>query len=221
MYVVIVGCGKVGYSLTKALTATEHEVLVIDRDKKRCEAIEEELGSVALVGDGCELGVLREAGVDRADVFIAVTGQDEDNLVACQVAKKRFNVSKTVAIINNPSNENLFDLLKVDIIVSSTQLIMSHIEEELPAHPLVHVAPITGTDKELVEVKIPPDSSAVGKRFCDISIPDGSLITLVVSRDGHTEIPVPEREIHANDGIFAITTEDGEEALLEAFTEVP
>ncbi len=220
MYVVIVGCGKIGYSLTKALSATEHEVLVIDRDHKKCEAIVEELGSVALVGDGCEIGVLREAGADRADVLIAVTGLDEDNLVACQMAKACFNVPKTVALINNTANEHLFTLLGIDVVVSSTQLILSHIEEELPAHPLVHVGPITGTDKELVEVKVPPDASAVGKCLKEITLPDGSLITLIVSRDGHAQIPAPESEIHANDEIFVVTTLEGEEALREAFTGV-
>ena len=220
MYVVIVGCGKIGYSLAKALTVTEHEVLVIDRDSQRCEVIEEELGSVAIIGDGCEAGVLEEAGIVRADVFIAVTGNDEDNLVACQLATNRFGVAKTIARVTNPSNEGLFKLLGVDVTISSTQLILSHIEEELPANPLVHVMPIAGTNKELVGIKIPAEASVVGKTLEEIALPDGTLISLIISREGGTSLPLPDTLVNANDEIVAVTTVEGEEALWESLTRV-
>ena len=131
MYVVIVGCGKIGYSLTKALSATKHEVLVIDRDHKKCEAIVEELGSVALIGDGCEIGVLREAGADRADVLIAVAGLDEDNLVACQLAKHRFGAARVVALVNVPEHVELFNRLGIDVSVNTTALLVDRIQEDL------------------------------------------------------------------------------------------
>ncbi len=219
MYVVIVGCGKVGYSLARALMAGEHEVVAIDRDAKRCEAVEEDLGSIAKLGDGCEVGVLAEVGTARADVFIAVTGSDEDNLAACQLAKHRFNVPKTVSLINNPGNAALFKLLQVDVTISSTDLILSHIEEELPAHPLVHLRPILGTNKALVEIKVPPDAWVVGKALKDITLPDGTFFSLIISKEGRTEIPTEDTVFEANAEVIVVTNLDEEEVLWETLTQ--
>ncbi len=218
MYVIIIGCGKIGYSLARALMAGEHEVVVIDRDPRRCESVEEDLGSIAKMGDGCEVGVLAEAGIARADVFVAVTGNDEDNLVACQLAKHRFNVPKTVSLINNPGNTPLFELLEVDVTISSTDLILSHIEEELPAHPLVHLTHVIGTNKALVEIKIPPEAAVVGKALKDIPLPDGTLIPLIISKDGHAEIPTEDTLLEANAEMIVVTTLDEEETLWETLT---
>ncbi len=105
MYILVIGCGKVGYQLMRSLLAEEHEVLAIDWDYARCNEINEEMGSVVVVGDGTEEGALREAGANRADVIIAAMGNDEDNLVACQVAKYMFQVGRTIALLNDPENQ--------------------------------------------------------------------------------------------------------------------
>ena len=134
MYIVIVGCGRVGYHLTRALLAVGNEVLVIDIDPRRCEALRDELGSVAVAmqGDGTRVEVLKQAGVERAGVVIAVASRDEDNLATCQLAKHMFNTPNTMALIRDPQNEALFRMLGVDVIIDGTQLIVSTIEEELP-----------------------------------------------------------------------------------------
>ena len=150
MYIIIVGAGKVGRHLAKALLKSKHEVVITERSSEKGEAVKEELGSMVIVGDGCEEGVLREAGIPRADVLIAATGSDEDNLAACQMAKHRFHVPRTISLINNPNNERLFRELGVDVGVSTSQIILSHIEEELPAHPLIHLMGIMGSNREVV-----------------------------------------------------------------------
>ena len=131
MYFVIVGAGRIGTSLAKWLMAADHEVAIIDRESVNCTAVDEELGSVSVVGDGTEAGVLMKAGVNRADVLIAVTGRDEDNLVACQMAKHRFNVERTIALVNIPDHERLFDMLGIGVSINATELVLNKVQEEL------------------------------------------------------------------------------------------
>ena len=218
MYIIVVGCGKVGYHLTKALLAGGHEVLAIERDTRRFDGVSEELGSVAIGGDGTEATVLAEAGANRCNVFIAVTGLDEDNLVACQMAKWRFNVPRTIALVNNPQNEALFKTLGVDVTVSSTDIILTHIEEELPAHPLIHVLPLKSSNRELVGVHIPPDAAVVGRSLADLELPPDSLISVIIGKDGQLRLPNGDMHIQAEDEVVAITTPDREEALRETMT---
>ena len=218
MYIIVVGAGKVGFHLAKALLKSDHEVFITERSPQRCESIKEELGSVVVVGDGCEEAVLREAGISRADVFIAVTGNDDDNLESCQMAKHRFQVPRTIALINNPNNERLFRELGVDVCVSSTDIILSHIEEELPTHSLVHMMAIRGSNREVVEVRIPPDSAAVGRVIGEVSLPPDTIISFIVRKDGTLLVPDAEVALSSEDQVVAITTVDGEEDLLEALT---
>src|SRR5512136_2459721 len=139
MYIIIVGGGRLGYHLLKALLKEGHEVLVIEKDPRICKTITDELGSVCYRGDGCEAATLAEVGTGRADMMVAVTGDDEDNLVACQVAKYKYNVPRTIARIRNPKNEALFKKLGVDVTVSTTDIILEAIEREVPTHPLTHL----------------------------------------------------------------------------------
>lgn len=207
-----------GYHLAKALLKSEHEVFIVERSARECEAIREELGSLVVVGDGCEEVVLKEAGTSRADVFIAVTGSDEDNLVACQIAKHRFKVPRTISRINNPNNEKLFMELGVDVCVSSTNIILSHIEEELPANPLVHLMAIKGSNREVVGIRIPPGATVVGQALGNVSIPGGSIVSFIVKRDGTLLVPNAEAVLGSGDEIVVITTVEGEEALRETLT---
>ena len=151
MYVIVVGGGKVGYYLTKELIDQSHEVLIVEKERQKAARIAEELGSVVMRGDGCEAATLAQAGAGRADVVIAVTGDDEDNLVVCQLAKAKFNVRRTIARINNPKNEGIFRLLGVDVTVSHTDIILSQIEERIDSHPLLHLMRVRDAGLEVVE----------------------------------------------------------------------
>ncbi len=216
MYIIVIGGGRVGYYLVKALLNEGHEVIVVEKNATICETINEELGSVCIRGDGCEATVLTEVGTDRADMLIAVTGDDEDNLVACQVAKHMFNVPRTIARIRNPRNEILFKKLGVDVTVSGTNVILEHIEEEVPTHPLTHLLAIEDRGIEIVEVKIPPDSSTVGKSVRQLSLPKGSKLALVIRKEGKNRVPTLKTVLQAEDRVIALTTPESEEALRAA-----
>ncbi len=216
MYIIVVGGGRVGYYLTRALLDEGHEVLLVEKNATICETISDELGSVCLRGDGCEAATLAEVGTARADMLIAVTGDDEDNLVACQVAKYKFNVPRTIARIRNPKNEILFKKLGVDVTVSSTNIILEHIEEEVPTHPLTHLLDIRDKGLEIVEIKIPPDSTTVGKPVKELSLPPGSILSLIIRKARKPIVPAANTTLQAGDQIIAVTTPESEEALRTA-----
>lgn len=213
MYIIVVGGGRVGYYLTRALLTEGHEVLIIEYEPRVCQSIAEELGSVCLRGDGCEVTTLIEAGTERADMLIAVTGDDEDNLVACQVAKHRFKVARTIARIKNPRHELLFKKLGVDVTVSATNIILENIETEVPTHPLTHLLTLGDRGLEIVDVKIPPGSATIGKSVNTLSLPPGSVISLIIRRGSKPFVPVADSVIQAGDHIIAVTPSESEESL--------
>jgi len=216
MYIIIVGGGKVGYHLAKALLDEGHEILVTEKDADISETICNELGSVCVRGDGCEAATLDEIGAGRADMLIAVTGDDEDNLVACQVAKHKFNVPRTIARISNPKNEAIFKKLGIDVTVSSTNVILESIEEEVPTHPLTHLLTIRDKGLEIVEVKILPESTTVGKSVKELSLPPESFLSLIISKGQRPRIPTADTILQAEDRIIAVTSPESEEALRTA-----
>ncbi len=213
MYIIVIGGGKVGYHLAKALISEGHEVLIIEKDRSRIEFISNELGSICLHGDGCEAAVQADAGTGRADMLIAVTGDDEDNLVACQVAKYKFKVPRTIARSSNPKNDILFRKLGIDVTVNSTNVIMEYIQQEVPTHILTHLLTFRDRGMELVEIKIPADSRSIGKKIKEINLPAGSILTLIMRRDQKPLLASPEIELQSGDQIIALTTSDVEEQL--------
>ncbi len=216
MYIIVIGGGKVGYHLAKALLAEGHEVLVIEKDRGRVEFICSDLGSICLLGDGCEATTLAEAGTARADMLIAVTGDDEDNLVSCQVAKHKFKVPRTIARSSNPKNETLFRMLGIDVTVSSTNVIMESIQQEVPTHMLTHLLNIQDRGLELVEIKIPADAKSAGEKIKDIALPSGSILALIIRRDQRPQMVTQDTIIQTGDQIIALTTSDTEEELKSA-----
>jgi trk system potassium uptake protein TrkA len=213
MYIVVVGGGEVGYHLSKILLNEGHEVLILEQNAARCERLTEELGAVVYRGDGCEASTLDAVGTGRADLLVAVTDGDEDNLVSCQVAKHIFNLPRTVARITNPSNETIFTILGVDATVSSTNLILAHIEQELPSHPVVPLLKLKSGTLEVVEAKIPSESAVIGKRIGDFRLPKGSAVLLVVGKEKGPFIPTDDTVIEAEDEVIAITSSENENAM--------
>jgi trk system potassium uptake protein TrkA len=205
MYTIIVGGGKVGYYLAKALVYEGHEVLVLENDPARSKIINEELGAITIQGDGCELTVLEEAGVSRADVLVAATGDDEINLVSCQIAKARFNVPRTIARINNPKNEAIFKKLGVDATVSTTDAILTRIQEELPAASLVHLGSMRGMGVEFIELKVMADSPAAKKNLRELALPDDAVVALLI-RKGESKVPSANTVLQADDELVIATS---------------
>jgi len=217
MYIIVVGGGKIGFYLATALLREGHEVLILEKESQRCGFICEQLGSVVTRGDGCEARTLHDVGTERADIFVAVTDEDEDNLVACQVAKHLFKVPRTIARINNPNNQRLFKRLGIDVTVSSTDIILEHIEEEVPTHSLVHLLTLEEGDLEIIELKVPGDSRAVGKRMGDVGLPSGTQVCLMVDKAG-AHVPTGDTIVEADARIVAAIKPEAEEALRAAVT---
>ena len=219
MYVVVIGCGRVGYDLIRALLAIGHETLVIEKDAHRCGALRDELGSVALQGDGTEVEVLKEAGVARADVLVAVATRDEDNLAACQLAKHLFNTPTTMALVRDPQNEALFKLLGVDVTINSTHLILSSIEEEIPGHALIHLMNLKTLQMEMICINIPADATVVGKSLGDVDLPPNSFISLVIKNQGPV-LPSDGVLLDSGDDVVVVTSPEEEQLLYETLTGV-
>src|SRR5712691_1513524 len=215
MYIIIGGGGDVGYYLTKNLLHHGHEVL-LEKGSSRYATLSEELGPAVLRGDACEARTMEEVGASRADVVIAVTGDDEDNLVICQVAKKRYKVNRTIARLNNPKHADIFYKLGIDVTVSPTKSILSLIEAELPSSRFVQLMTLKSAGLEIVEVRVPADSPHVGKALRDIGLSRSSNIVLVI-RDRQPIFPLAETEINAGDDIYALVNREGEEELRRAF----
>ena len=213
MYVIVVGGGRVGYYLTRALLDEGHEVLILETNATVARTLSDELGSISVRGDGCESTTLASVGTNRADMLIAVTGDDEDNLVSCQVAKHMFGVPRTVARIRNPRNEALFKKLGIDVTINTTNLILESIEEEVPTHTLIHLRDIRDKGLEIVEVKIPPDAPTIGKPLKELSLPEGSVLSLIIRKARRPIVPSGATILQAEDQVIAVTAHESEEAL--------
>jgi len=213
MYIIVVGGGRLGYYLLKALLNEGHEVLVLEKDVRICKTITDELGSVCFRGDGCEAATLAEVGTGRADMLVAVTGDDEDNLVACQVAKHKHNVPRTIARLRNPQNAALFKKLGVDVTISATGIILEAIEREVPTHPATELLTIDEKGLKIVDVKISSESTTVGKTVKELSLPKESKLALIIPNDGKAHVPAANTVLAAGDQIIAVTTPETKEAL--------
>jgi trk system potassium uptake protein len=212
MYVVVIGGGNVGYYLTKELLAAGHEVVVIEEEVARARQIADELGSIVVANDGCEGRYQAEAGMGRADVVAAVTGDDAVNLAACQVAKMRFNVPRAIARVNDPKNEMLFRKLAIDETVSPTRAILAVIEHEIPVHDLLHLAELEGGEVQIVEAQLDSESPAIGRELREIKLPEGSMVAVII-RDERAQSPRGDTQLRAGDKLLAVTSAAREDEL--------
>src|SRR5881296_2455717 len=213
MYIIIGGGGDVGYYLTKSLLGQGHEVLLLEKGSTRYQALSEELGQAVVRGDACEARTMEEVGANRADVVIAVTGEDDDNLVICQMAKAHFKVPRTIARLNNPKNERLFQKLGIDVSVSPTTSILSLIEVELPGSTFVPLLKLQRAGLEIMEVRIPAESPIAGKTLGAINLPRSGNIALIIRNSKDYIFPTAETQLLADDEVYALVNREGEETL--------
>jgi trk system potassium uptake protein TrkA len=216
MYIIIGGGGDVGYYVTRNLLDQGHEVLLLEKENGRFLALAEELGQSVFKGDACEARTMEEAGARRADAVIAVTGQDEDNLVICQVAKKRFNVKRTIARLNNPQHEELFQKLGIDVTVSPTRSILSLIASELPGSRFVQLMTLRRAGLEILEMNIPPLSPVINKTLGQIHLPRRCTLALIIRGD-ESIFPSSDTILHEGDEVYALVTREGEAELRNTF----
>ena len=214
MYILIVGAGKVGYFLAKRLCVGKHTVSIVEKDKAICEEIAKELEALVINGDGCDPRILEEAGIERADVVAAVTGDDEDNLIVCQLAKERFSIRRTVGRVNNPDNEHTFAELGIDVPVDSTKIIAKIIEEEVSFSDFVNLMSFKRGKLAIVRVDLPKDSSVINKEIKDIALPQDSVLVSIVRQD-EVIIPKGDTVLKAGDDVIAITAIGNEPQMLD------
>lgn len=212
MYIIVVGGGKVGYYLTKTLLNEGHEVLLIERDPSKVEIYSERFGAVMLEGDGAEASTLAAAGAARADVLVAVTGEDEDNLVICQMAKHKFHVAKTIARVNNPKNELLFKQLQTDVTVSQTNYILGLIEQAIPERAFIHLLSLRHADLAIIEATISENSPVAYQTIGEINLPVSCVIA-AIARKADLIVPDSSTQIEPGDDIIAVTHRTEEDEL--------
>ena len=217
MYVVVVGGGKVGLNLARELIRNGEEVTLVEGDRRAYLRIEQELEHAVQYGDGTELWVLERAGIQRADLVVAVTGDDEDNLLICQVAKEKYLCERIIARCNNPRNLQHFKLLGIGPAVSATDLILNLIEHEVPGHGLVHLLDLPDEQLEIIEVEVADGAPAAGRRVSDIQLPEGSLIISVLRRGGSGFVPKGDTVIDAGDEVLVVLDPGLEEDITRWF----
>jgi len=213
VYIIIVGAGKVGHFLAKRLCLNKHTVSIIDKDKVNCEELAKELEALVINGDGCDPRILEEAGIDRADCLAAVTGDDEDNLIICQISKERFNVHRTVGRVNNPDNEHTFAELGIDVPVDSTKIIAKIIEEEVSFSDFVNLMSFKRGKLAIVRMDLPDDSPIINKELKDIELPADSVLVSVV-RGEEVIVPKGNTVLLPGDDVIALTLVGNEPLLL-------
>jgi trk system potassium uptake protein TrkA len=213
VYTVVAGGGKVGANVARTLLRLGHEVTLIEQNRDRYEMLESEFEHQAQQGDATELHVLERAGIKRPpDLVLALTGDDEDNMVICQIAREKYGVEKVIARVNDPRNQQHFDLLGIGQTVCATSNILALVEHEVPEHELVHLLELRKENLEIVEVQIDKDAPCAGRTIDRLNLPEGARL-ISVMRDGRSEIAVPTTELQAGDQVLAILEPGKEDEL--------
>ena len=221
MYIIVAGGGKVGSNSTRSLLQMGHEVTLIEQRPDRFARLEEEFGPVVMRGDATEISVLERAGIARPpELLLAVTGDDEDNLVISQIAKEGYGVDKAIARVNDPRNQPHFDLLGVRQTVCATTSILGLVEHEVPEHGLVRLLQLQEEGLEIVEVQIESNSPVAGSRVGGLKLPEGSRL-ISVFRHGRTELVEPSTVMRPGDQVLAVVQNDAALDLRKALLGAP
>ena len=209
MRIIIVGGGNVGYYLVKTLMAEKHHIMLIDNNLARCERVATAFGGAYVEvthGDGTSADCLRDAGIYHAEAFIAVTGQDQNNLVSCQLAKDYFGVKRTIARVKNPKNIRVFEQLGVDSVISSTARIAGSIDSELDWADVNALLTRKATHVRVREALVDTQSTYNGKPLNEIGLPKGMIVVCLV-RDGEAIIPDGNTVLQPDDNVVILGTE--------------
>ncbi|MCD5409547.1 MAG: NAD-binding protein [Methanocellales archaeon] len=216
MYVVIVGGGRIGSFLAKTLSDEGKQVSLVELDRDACQTLAEKLDILIINGDGTDVKYLEDAGTEKADVFVAVTGDDKTNLISCQIAKKNFNVGRTVARVNEPKNESVFNGLGIDVVISTVTAASIVIKNAVTSGELMTLLTLEDGEMEVVELRIHEDSLAANKAIETLNLPDDCVLTAII-RGGHVIFPKGKTVIKAGDLIVVLTTAERVDKLESVF----
>lgn len=213
MHFVVMGGGRIGMFLAKRLLHEKHSVVVIEEDSERANEIVRDTQAIVLCGDGCEPAILEQAGIERAEVIAAVTGKDEDNFVACQIAKEQFKVRRTIARVNDPENERAFNELGIDVSIGATVILGKIIEEEASFSDFVELLSFKRGKLALIRVDLPEESPIINKQLQELELPPSSVLVCIIRAD---EIVVPKGDtvLKPLDDVIALTLIENKQQLL-------
>jgi trk system potassium uptake protein TrkA len=212
-YAIVAGGGKVGANVARSLLAMGNEVTLIEQRPERYEQLEDEFDHQVILGDATELHVLVRAGIERPpDLVLGVTGDDEDNLIICQIASEGYRVPKVIARVNDPRNQEHFDLLGITQTVCATANVLGLVEHEMPEHGIVHLLELRKENLEIVELQIDRDSPVAGKRVGGLRLPDGSRL-ISVMRNGRSELAEESTVLRPGDQVLAVLEPGKEDEL--------
>jgi len=214
VYVVLAGGGKVGRFIAADLLTEGHDVAIIEPVAGRCEGLLRDHDLLVIRGDATEVRYLEEVRPERADVFVATTGDDDANFVACQLARNTFGVARVISRVNKPNNEELFSRMAIEN-VSTTSLISRLIREQLSVGELIHLTTLRAGKVNLVEIDIPATATPSRKALSDLPLPEESVIVCVFRGDD-TVIPRASMRLRPGDQVVALTTPELEEDLRAA-----
>ena len=216
MYIIVVGGGKVGANLMRSLIGMDHEVTLVEQSRDRFARLEREFEHQVQPGDGTELFVLEQAGIARPpDILVAATGDDEDNIIICQLAREKYGVPKVVARVNDPRNQEHFDLLGIGPTVCATSSLLALVVHEVPEHGLVHLVELRKENLEIVEVQIDGRSPCLGKEVSRVKLPEGARLIAVV-RDGEARLNDADLVLESGDQVLGLLQPGREEELRHA-----
>ena len=217
MNIVIVGGGNVGYYLTRSLIEDKHDIKVIEKSPDRCVLMADKLDATVINGDGTQISVLKKAGLQKADVLVAVTGNDEDNFVCAQLAKRHFKIKTAIARANNPKNIEAMKRIAADIVVSSANIISKIIEQEVDGLSMRMVTRLSMGDSSIMEFIVNENDPIEGKSLTEIELPKNTLI-ITILRDGKSIIPSGETRLLSGDDVMVATKEQNKKSLQKLFT---
>jgi len=223
MFILIVGGGKVGTYLARALLNQGHEVVIVEKVARKAQMMANILeNDIAIVGDGCDPLVLDQAGVNRADVVVADTGDDEDNLVVCLIAKKA-SKARCVARVNNPKNKEIFQSIDPERpiqLISSTEIILDAINDVVNVRDYAIVTKLKDGDLELIKLIVPDKAASNGKRIAEIGLPRSSIVVAVDRPGDDLVIPNGETRIRGGDQVIVMVRKDSCDDVRTAFAGV-
>jgi trk/ktr system potassium uptake protein len=216
MKVLIVGGGKALYFLCRNFTAKGYETVIINRDRVECVQLARQLSALVVCGDGSDAAVLKEAGAMGADVVLAITPNDQDNLIICQLASIQFGVPRAIALANDPDNAEIFEKLGVAAF-STTHIVGSLIEQRAALEQITNLLPVGEGRVNVTEIMLDADSPVAGKLLKDIALPENALVAVVI-RDGRPIVPRGTNRLLAGDRLVLITLPENHGPVLKSFT---
>jgi trk system potassium uptake protein len=217
MKIILIGSGKLIHFLAKQFASKGYYLTIIDPDEQEATTLSRNLKATVILGKGDNLQVLKEAGAYEADVLLSLTPQDQDNLIACQIANKQYGVPRTIALVNDPENQPVFEKLGVSVAFSATQIITSIIEQQTNFEEIKNLIPVAEGKINITEITLPEDSSVVGKTLQELQLPEGTLIACIL-RQGNVIVPKGQSTLNSQDRLILISQPEQHSQLLRFLT---